>query len=643
MGLLINIDTGGTLTDFCIIDGDRVLSTKTLTTPFDLSRCLIDGLRKASRELFGTEDLRRLLAATDHIRYSTTQGTNALVERKGPCLGLICLEGFESGELRSTPETQDLYSQLVDERCVALDSLTDEAAVEHAAVAAVNRLATAGATRLIVAGPGENRGSDERRIKGILLKKFPPQLLGSLPVLYSHELVGDVDDRRRVWSAIFNAFLHPGMERFLYGAEHRLRADKIRKPLLIFRNDGGASRVARTAAIQTYSSGPRGGAEGLRALAQHYQFAQLVGMDIGGTTTDITVVEHGRVRTQRHGRIEGVETSLTLCDVVSVGVGGSSIIRLENGSLRVGPESVGSAPGPACFGYGGTDATITDALLVMGLFDPATYFGGGLKLQLDAARAAIESRIMKPMEIGAEAALSQMENAWVAKVVDSIRNAAKPAQDAVLVAFGGAGPILATRIAAALDLRRVMIPGLAAVFSAFGVGFSDIEHEFGQTLDELSDQAIAAARADLTERARRAMFAEGVALVDCRLDLRLLADDREFLLEDGRVPKPARDGGPMTLKLRAVRAVPRVQLRGTFGDDVSNAISAHETRRTYFGGHWQELPFLRLADLPPTAHGVGAIVLEDAYFTALVDTGWTFQRNAAGDLLLSLQGEVAGK
>src|SRR5581483_7030899 len=195
----------------------------------------------------------------------------------------------------------------------------------------------------------------------ILLRKFPPHLLGTLPVVYGHELVADEDDSRRTWTAIFNSFLHPAMERFLYSAEHRLQEHKIRKPLLIFRNDGGASRVARTSAIKTYSSGPRGGAEALRALAAHYGFDRVVGMDVGGTTTDITVVANGEIRTEAYGTIEGVRSSLPLCDVTSVGVGGSSIISVVDGSIKVGPDSVGSTPGPACFGFGGTSATITDA------------------------------------------------------------------------------------------------------------------------------------------------------------------------------------------------------------------------------------------------------------------------------------------
>ena len=378
MGLLINIDTGGTLTDFCVIDGERVHRTKSVTTPYDLSKCLFDGLRKASSSLYGAEDLSRLLVSTDYMRYSTTQGTNALVERKGPRLGLLLLGGLQVALLTKEPRAVELLGALVGSRVTSIDASLDDATFERAAAFAVNRLAGEGATRLVVSGAGPNRLHDEKRVKRILLRAFPPQMLGALPILYGHELVGDDDDARRTWSALFNAFLHPPMERFLYSTEHRLQEHKSQKPLLIFRNDGNASRVARTAAIKTYSSGPRGGAEGLRAFAAHYKFDHLAGIDVGGTTTDIVLVDKGVVRIDRFGAIEGVATSIPLCNVVSVGVGGSSIICAVNGVLQVGPESVGGMPDPACFGFGGTEATITDAFVVMGLLDPATYFGGEL-------------------------------------------------------------------------------------------------------------------------------------------------------------------------------------------------------------------------------------------------------------------------
>jgi N-methylhydantoinase A len=627
VGLLINIDTGGTLTDFCIIDAERIHRTKSVTTPHDLSKCLFDGLTKASRALYGDDDLRRLLLATDHIRYSTTQGTNALVERKGPRLGLLCLTGLDAGRLTEDSNAKELFEQLVGTRWVALDASGEGSAIERAAIMAVNQLAAAGATRLVVSGAGPDRTDAERRVKHLLLRKYPPHLLGALPILYSHELVADDDDARRTWTTLFNAFLHPAIERFLYGTEHRLRDHKIRKPLLIFRNDGGASRVARTSAVKTYSSGPRGGAEGLRALAVHYGFDHLVGMDIGGTTTDISLVENGVVRIDRHGAIENVPSSLPLCNVVSVGVGGSSIIRVAEGVLQVGPESVGSAPGPACFGFGGSQATITDALLASGLLDSATYFGGQLALNIRAARQVIEKNIAHPLRTDIEEAIARMESAWVEKVVASVRSTVKLQADSVLVAFGGAGPLLATRIAAAASVERVLIPGLAAVFSAFGVGFSDISHEFEQMVDPRDASAIDAARGLLRASAAKAMYAEGIDLTDCHTEEKLLNQTKS----------------QATLVLRASKSVPRARLTGVFGERRAQANLGTSGRKILCDHEWLNLPLLRLEDQIGGFVARGPVVLEESFFTARIDAGWRIECNPAGDILLSRQPGVTEK
>ena len=636
MGLLINIDNGGTLTDFCVVDGERVYRTKTVTTPYDLSKCFFEGLAKTSRVLYGEEDLLRLMLATDHIRYSTTQGTNALVERKGPRIGLV-LVNLERQALSAEPRAASVFEGLIGERVVTLDGDVEEAALESAATRAVNALAAAGANRVVVGGGGADHANHERRVQRILLRRFPPHLLGALPILYSHQLVEDGVDVRRIWTAIFNAFLHPPMERFLYGAEQRLREYKTQAPLLIFRNDGGASRIARTSAVKTYSSGPRGGAEGSRALALHYGFERLVGLDIGGTTTDLSRIEKGAVRSETRGRIDGVTTSLALAAVESVGVGGSSIIRVVDGKIQVGPESVGGAPGPACFGLGGTEATITDALLAAGLLDPASYFGGELRIDTARATAAIETHIGKPLGLPLERAIAAMEDAWTGKVATALKAFAPISADTTLAAFGGAGPLVVCRIAAAAGIRRVLIPGLAAVFSAFGVGFSDIAHEYEAPLETVDEAGLARTRALLTEQVRRALFGEGFVLEDCRIDERLRVGDDSYALADGRLPASVRGRAPdarVTLALRATKSLPRAALTGRFGGE-RPAARPHGTRRTLADGSWQELPLFRLEDQGGGASGQGPAVLEEAFYTCRIAPGWSFECEPSGDILLT--------
>ncbi|MFW2003732.1 hydantoinase/oxoprolinase family protein [Acinetobacter baumannii] len=633
-GKLINIDNGGTLTDFCVIDNGQIYRTKSVTTPYDLSKCFFDGLNKVSKLMYGQENLLQLLLSTEHIRYSTTQGTNALVERKGQRLGLI-LSGVSTDQLQKDAQQQDVFEGLVGSRVENLDLSLDGADLELAVTQAINRLASSGANRIVVGVSGSHGAAEETRLKNLLLKKFPPHLLGAIPLLYSHEVVQDEDDSRRIWTALFNAFLHPAMERFLYNAEHRLREYKTKNPLLIFRNDGDSARISRTAAVKTYSSGPRGGAEGGKALAQHYGFSHLLGMDIGGTTTDICLVENNKVRTDRRGKIEGVETSLPLCDVVSAGVGGSSIIKVVDGRIQVGPESVGGAPGPACFGLGGTEATITDAFFVLGLLDPATYFGGEMKVDIERSRSAITEKVAQPLGLTCEQAAEAMEQAWVEKVAAALRDFTEITPDTTLAAFGGGGPFIACRIAQVAGMKQVVIPGLAAVFSAFGIAFSDIAHEYELTLTRNDDAALTQALDALRERAARGMFAEGFELKDCRIELSLQIDDQLLPFDGQRLPANL-SNTPVAIVLKAIKTIARAKLSGSFGQPRPQATTQGQ-RQVVIGGQVTALPVYRVEKQLGGAQGEGPCVLEEAFFTGRIDAGWHFEINESKDILLTLK------
>ena len=634
MGKLINIDNGGTLTDICVIDGDQVHRTKTLTTPHDLSRCFFDGLAKASKAIYGKEDLVSLITSTDHIRYSTTQGTNALVERKGPRLGIILTGKLSADALRAQGKAGELFDTMMDGRVSTLDLSLKGDAFEMAAVMAVNALSSAGANRIIVAHGGADRSEQETRVKNLLLRKFPQHLLGAVPLLYTHEVVEDDNDVRRTWTAIFNAFLHPAMESFLYNAEHKLRANKAQSPLLIFRNDGNSARVAKTIALKTYSSGPRGGMEGAGAVSAHYGFKHLVSMDVGGTTTDIGEIRDGSVRSEARGHVEGVQVSFPLSDVHSVGVGGSSIIKVVDGQIRVGPQSVGSAPGPACFGLGGTEATITDAFLVMGLLDPASFFGGDLALDRERARAVVQDRIAKPLNLSVEAAAAAMEKAWVEKVANSLKEYTHIDKDTVLAAFGGGGPFVVCKVAEAAGISRVLIPGLAAVFSAFGLGFSDIGHEYDAPLRQRDAAGLKACLDELADQARRGMYAEGFELSECETHNTLLITARDTderrPLTNGSLPKDLPADALLSVSVTATRRLPHPKLKGSFGKKKAEAVAAG--KRQVSG---QDVPLYRVEEQKAGASAAGPAVLEEAYFTGRIDAGWRFEVNDSGDILLS--------
>ncbi len=634
MSRLITIDNGGTLTDVCVIDGQQVAYTKTLTTPHDLSRCLFDGLERVSHEVGDARSLPALLRTTDYIRYSTTQGTNALVQRVGPRLGLLVDDPRILEDLAREEETADLYAALVGSRSAVLDLGVDDETLEGELVTVCNRLAAEGASRFVISVGGPDGAVAERRIRDLLLAIFPRQLLGAVPLLFSNELIGGDDDVRRTWSSLLNAFLHPAMERFLFNAESRLREHRTRNPLLVFRNDGASSRVAKSAAIKTYSSGPRGGVEGTRALARHYGLDEVLMVDVGGTTTDLAMVRDGAVDIDWFGTVAGVTTSLPLARITSHGIGGSSVFHVTDGVLGVGPRSVGAAPGPACFGLGGTQATITDVLLLTGVLDSSTYLGGTFRLDVDRSAAAVRATIADPLGIDLPEALTRMQDTYAARMAEVLRTEAGPAT--TIAAFGGAGPMSICAAARRAGVPNVVIPRSAAVFSAFGIGFSDIGQTYRTAAGDRPDDAtVTAAIEELLAHAERDMFAENIAIADCELTWAVVDAAGATTPLGGRddAARALKAGGRVQLQVVAVLPHPRLE------DPVAISHTAFESSGTRAvadaTGTRSEVPVVDLARQEHGAEGHGPLVVEGPFFTMFVPDGWTVAVSGSGDLLLT--------
>jgi N-methylhydantoinase A/oxoprolinase/acetone carboxylase beta subunit len=639
MERLINIDNGGTLTDICVWDGQNFNYAKTLTTPFDLSKCLFDGLTKASESVFGSPDLEALLHSTKHIRYSTTQGTNALVERKGPRVGLVTDDPAVVAELRSTEAEASLFDALIGPRVAIIDPNAEEDALIFDLVQQVNKLTTDGAARIVVA-VGDADGPGERRLRNILLRKFPRHLLGSVPVLYSWEFTADRVRSRRIWSGVINAFLHPTMERFLYHAEDRLRSLRVQNPLLIYRNDGASSRVAKSVALKTYSSGPRAGLEGTRALAKAYDLKHVLMIDVGGTTTDVGSVKDFQIAVDRRGSIKGVPISFPMSNVHSNGVGGSSVITVTEGRIIVGPESVGAAPGPACFGFGGKSATITDVNLLLGVLDPATYLDGGFALDAERAKAVILATVAEPLGVCLEEALIQMEAGYFARIAEAFATAIEDPADTTIAAFGGAGPMSACGAARLNNVKTVLIPKLAAVFSAFGISFSDIGQNYEVGLSQPSIEAAQSVHDILVERAQRDMFQEGYELEACTLQWSLVVEEPDGTLVSvipylyGDAPSVGA-GRSVALKLEVTHEMPHASLAASTSLAARPAVASGTRQVRSSATQVDEVPVYTLLDQKPGATALGPSIVEGSFFTARVLDGWKFDVTAAGDLMLT--------
>ena len=639
MERLINIDNGGTLTDICVWDGQNFNYAKTLTTPFDLSKCLFEGLTKASESIFGAPDLEALLHSTKHIRYSTTQGTNALVERKGPGIGLVTDDAAVVAELRATEAEASLFDALIGPRVAVIDPHADEETLIFDLVQQVNKLTTDGAARIVVA-VGDASGPGERRMRNILLRKFPRHLLGSVPVLYSWEFTADRVRTRRIWSGVINAFLHPTMERFLYNAEDRLRQLRVQNPLLIYRNDGASSRVAKSVALKTYSSGPRAGLEGARALAKAYDLNHVLMIDVGGTTTDVGSVKDFQITVDRRGSIKGVPISFPMSNVHSTGVGGSSIITVKEGQIIVGPESVGAAPGPACYGFGGKSATITDVNLLLGVLDSATYLDGGFALDAERSKAVILATVAEPLGVGLEQALVEMEAAYFATIAKSFAAVIGDPADTTIAAFGGAGPMSACGAARLNNVKTVLVPKLAAVFSAFGISFSDIGRSYEVGLSEPTVEAAQSVHDMLVERAGRDMFQEGHELAACTLQWSLVVEEADGTLVSeapytyGDAPAVGA-GQPASLTLVVTFELPHASLAANTSLASHPAVASGTRQVRSSATEVDEVSVYALLDQKPGATALGPSIVEGTFFTARVLDGWKLDVTAAGDLMLT--------
>jgi N-methylhydantoinase A len=639
MGLLVNIDNGGTFTDVCIMDDEKVVRAKTLTTPYDLTKCFIEVLKAGSKEKYGVENIQGLLKDTDYIRYSTTAGTNAIVERKGPRLGLILLEGMDVNSLLNGKVEQELFQVLVANRVGFLDLNRSIEAVEAGVVKVVNQLLSQGANRLVVSLGGENLIENERKLKKILLSKYPRHLLGAVPILFSHELIEDHQDSSRTWTALINSFLHPKMESFLYNAENYLRKQRTKNPMLIFHNDGNSARVAKTTAIKSYGSGPRGGMEGAKALAIQYNIPSFVTMDIGGTTTDIGLVQNNRIKEKIQGEIEGIPTSFSISDLISVGAGGSSIIKVENGKIKVGPESVGAAPGPACFARGGQEATITDAYLLMGILDADSYFNGSLKLDRQRAEAVINEKVAIPLGVSLKEALILMEKAYIAKIAEGLSIYKNQADHATLLAFGGAGPLSACGAAAAAGINQIVIPRYAAIFSAFGISFSDIAHEYQANLTDFTLPGIEGQLQQLKEKAARDMFAEGFDLSECITEVYVryqINGEYITVAYNDSANEELTNGHNVQLHLKVIKPIKHFRFETT--RDLSKLEPTADRYQAIITEGVQQIPVYQYSTMQPGMETAGPAIIEDELSTCRVEQGWRFRLNENKDIFLWNEG-----
>jgi N-methylhydantoinase A len=532
----IGVDVGGTFTDVVLSDGTRVWRAKAATTPGDLGRGVLDACRLVAAAADTT--LEAMLPNVARFGLGTTAVTNAIASRTGRRIGLVTTAGFEdlvpiakalrvpSGDGWLMPPTSLVDPERIIgvteriDRSGAVITKLDTAEVEEAGRVLVREQ---GVEALVVSFLWSCASDEHERSATELLRESYPDV----PVFSGAELLPVVREFERTQFALLNAYTSGA----LTGVESlvdELMALGLPNPPLLVHSGGGSISVAqgRGAPATLAESGPAAGVVAGLAFCAATGVTDAVTADMGGTSFDVSFISGGEPTRRNRGELMGIWTALPMIDIDSVGAGGGSIGWVDAlGILRVGPRSAGARPGPACYGRGGTDPTVTDALVVLGYIDPQMFLGGDMVLDSEAAVRACA-------RLGAQLGMDALEAAWgiweVAKATMVRALRARFAERGTdprafsLISMGGCGALASAPLARELGLRSVLVPELASVMSAFGTATSDVRRERSRSataivpagarlLSQIAGQLTAEVRADLT--------ADGIEPDAMRVDL----------------------------------------------------------------------------------------------------------------------------
>jgi len=493
----VAVDIGGTFTDVVAIEGGsgRMAMGKVLTTPGDLQRGVLDGLADAAREL-GVE-LSRLLGRAERMVHATTQSSNAVFAFAGARTAVLTTRGFgdtlivmratgrvaglsvfERHHYRATDKPRLLADERdifeIPERVDCNGRVVvplDEAAVR----AAAREIRRKGYAAVAVAYLfSHQNAAHERRTAEILAEEAP-----GLYVSTSAAVAPVIGEYERSATALFNAYVGPVIDGYLRRLATTLEAAGLRQQLLVVQSNGGVTTTAQLVPIFTVESGPAAGVVGAAHLARSLGQRDVIATDVGGTTFKVALIRDGEWGYSRETVLNQYQLRLPMIDVASIGAGGGSIAWVDGARLRVGPRSAAAEPGPACYGLGGTEPTVTDADLLLGYLSPERFLGGRMALHADAAREAVRSRIAAPLFDGdvlaAAAGIRQVIDSQMADLIRKVTlERGYDPRDFVMMAYGGCGPAHAGAYGADVGSAEIVIPFFATVHSAFGAALSDV-------------------------------------------------------------------------------------------------------------------------------------------------------------------------
>ncbi len=665
--LLVAVDIGGTFTDITLQDAQtgEAWTAKTPSTPRDPSEAFITGVTLALQQA------GREAAQVGRVLHGTTVATNLILEGKTAPTALLTTQGFrhllEIGRA-DLPRRDNLWAWVKPKRPVppgwvheVAGRITadgselaplDEAAVRAAALRAV--VAGAKAIAICFLHSFTNPAHERRALA--LVREVAPGLAATA----SCDVLPVVREYERSMATVLNAAVMPAVTTYVQRLETRLAEAGVAAPLLLMKSNGGVAGAAaiRQAPAQTALSGPAAGVVGAVAMARAAGVADIITVDIGGTSADICCIAGGHIGLTQTGRVGPWPLPLPMVDMVTIGAGGGSIARVQGGALTVGPQSAGAEPGPACYARGGVEPTVTDAHLVLGHLPPS-LLGGRMALDPALAEAAVR-RVAEPLGLSVEAAargiLAIADNNMVGAIrVVSVERGHDP-RGFALVPFGGAGPLHGCAIAALLGMRRVLVPPSPGVLCAQGLLAADLKAEFSRTvalpLAEADPARLDAAFLALESEAAAWFAAEAVPVADQAMRrvalMRYAEQGHELavplsaaLAEDFAAAHQALYGFALpgvamevvTLRLEAVGRLPAPAMPLPGQGNAAAALLGHQRIRLPEGE--AEAPIYQRALLGAGTRLNGPAILVQLDATTLVAPGWNAEVLPSGALLLS--------
>jgi N-methylhydantoinase A len=669
---IVGIDVGGTFTDLTAVDEatGRVVVTKVPSEPRREAAAVLSGLDALD---IAARDVRRLV-------HGTTVGTNTVLERRGARVAILTTSGFrdliEIGRtkrnipalfvptfVRPKPVVERKHRFEVIERLAADGSVLtplDAASVERALEAATTAGAEAIAVCLLHAYLNP---AHERMIADAAKGRCP-----GVPVSCSADVVAEYREFERFSTAVLNAYLRPLMDGYLGGLEARLRATGYAHGVLTVASSGGmmTTETARRLPIKTIFSGPAGGVSQACFVGATTGVRDLITYDMGGTSTDVCLVRDLSPLTTSDGMIGAFPVKVPQLDMHTVGAGGGSLAWLDvDGSLQVGPRSAGANPGPAAYGLGGTEPTVTDANIVLGRIGAMRRLGGTIALDAGRARAAVTDLVYRMGgALSVEALAEGIVRIAVARMTSAIREISiqrgHDPRDFTLVAFGGAGPMHALALADEIGIPRVLVPRHPGNFSALGLLASDIKHDDVRTrVGPLTERwsLLPALFTEMENGARRQLELDGFAAADQRmlrsLDLRYHGQAFELNLEIRGEPLDAvtaafherhramyghADPGAtielVNARLAAYGMVPKPAAERHQAPRASMNTALLERRHVWFDGAASDCPVWERDRLPEQAAITGPAIVEEFGATTVVPPGWRGALDAHGNLRL---------